>query len=134
MFVAFSALLLRVLCVYTLIFATSVPACFRLTKSPLSAKKSILSDKMTMFCRISTDLLVYVMECTFDNLPQRGPLRSYSRTFVRITSVWRQKNQINLIIGLQNLQIPIFCCTFARKRANEGKYDNTGIYYPIGAE
>ena len=60
MFVAFSAWLVRVLCVYTLYLATSVPTLKALPNCPLSAKKSIFDDKMTSFCRISTDLLVYV--------------------------------------------------------------------------
>ena len=48
MFVAFSAWLLRVLCVYTLIPATSVPARKSLPKCPLSAKKSIYSDNLSI--------------------------------------------------------------------------------------
>ena len=48
MFVAFSAWLVRVLCVYTLIIATSVPARKMLTNCPLSAKKSIFGDKMSI--------------------------------------------------------------------------------------
>ena len=61
MFVAFSAWLLRVLCVYTYDEANYVPIRLGLTKSPLPAKKSIFDDKMTLFGRISGDLLVYVI-------------------------------------------------------------------------
>jgi len=49
MFVAFSAWLLRVPCVYTPNLATSVPAPFELTNCPLSAILSFFGDKMTMF-------------------------------------------------------------------------------------
>ena len=60
MFVAFSAWLLRVLCVYTLYLATSVPVVISLPNCPLSAKKSIFVDKMTSFWVFHVDLLVYV--------------------------------------------------------------------------
>ena len=60
MFVAFSAWLLRVLCVYTYDEANYVPSRFGLTKSPLSAKKSIFDDKMTLFGRNSSVFLVHV--------------------------------------------------------------------------
>ena len=48
MFVAFSAWLLRVLCVYTLSLATSVPVREMLTKSPLSAIMSIFGDILSI--------------------------------------------------------------------------------------
>ena len=60
MFVAFSAWLLRVLCVYTYDEANYVPVAISLPNCPLSAKKSIFGDKMTMFGRISSDFFVYV--------------------------------------------------------------------------
>ena len=48
MFVAFSAWLLRVLCVYTLYLATFVPARKTLPNCPLSAKKSISNDNLSI--------------------------------------------------------------------------------------
>ena len=49
MFVAFSAWLVRVLCVYTYDEANYVPVRKMLPNCPLSAKKSIFDDKMTSF-------------------------------------------------------------------------------------
>ena len=60
MFVAFSAWLLRVLCVYILLFAKFVPTCFGLPKSPFSAKMSILGDKMTIIGGFSIHFLAYL--------------------------------------------------------------------------
>lgn len=60
MFVAFSAWLLRVPCVYTYYLAISVPTLKVLPNCPLSAKKSIFGDKMTSFGLISSVFLVFV--------------------------------------------------------------------------
>ena len=48
MFVAFSAWLLRVLCVYTYSEANNVPAAISLPNCPLPAKKSIYSDNLSI--------------------------------------------------------------------------------------
>ena len=49
MFVAFSAWLLRVLCVYTYDEANYVPVAISLPNCPLSAILSIFGDKMTIY-------------------------------------------------------------------------------------
>ena len=61
MFVAFSAWLVRVLCVYTFSVANNVPGVFFLPNCPLSAQKSIFGDKLSINRKFFFKILAYLI-------------------------------------------------------------------------